>query len=93
MEEKIMSTKRTRKSRNYYGVSGENAYGVYTRYDKVLKVKEDIVKFNVKKFDTFESAEEWADNRFWELQGEEWRNYSIAEIKKKNWLYKRKPCA
>lgn len=87
-----MRTKKTRKSRTYYGVAGENGYGVYTKYDKATQAKEFIKKFNVKKCDTFESAVQWADDRFWELQGEAWTEYQIAEIKKKNWCYYRKPC-
>lgn len=86
-----MSTVRNRKSKQYYGVAGVNAYGVYTNYGKVLEAKEYIKQFNCKKHPNFNSAKEWAVERFEDLQGEDWMDYKIQEIKKRNRCYFRQP--
>lgn len=74
----------------FYGVAGVNAYGVYNDYGKVQEAQEYIRKFKVKSFQEFEDAKDWAEETYYELQGDSYYNYEIEEIKKLNWCYYRK---
>lgn len=86
-----MSKTKNRKPRPYYGIAGINAYGTLKDYHEVLLAKEKIQHFNCKHCPDFESAKEWAIETFVELQEEDWMNYRIPEIKKRNKCYFRKP--
>lgn len=74
----------------YYGVAGENAYGVYTDYEKVQDSQRYIKKYRVKGFATFQEAKTFAVDTFSELQEDFHWNYSIEEIEALNWLYYKK---
>lgn len=78
------------KKSKFYAVSGENGMGVYTDYDQALETKRWVKKHQVRKFDNFEAAKEAAEDRFWDLQGNDWM-FSIKPITSVNFIsYKRR---
>ena len=75
--------------KKYYGVAGDNGYGVYNRYDKVLESKPFITRFKLKGFRDFDEAKVFALNTYEELQDETIGQYQIEELDKQNWFYRR----
>lgn len=78
------------KKSRFYAVAGVNAYGVYDNYDEVLKSKKYIASFKCKRFTDFEVAKNEADRMYVEMQGDNYFDYTISEIKRINWCYYRR---
>ena len=73
--------------KKYYGVAGENGYGVFDDYDKVLESRKYLQrKYRCKSQKTFEEAKEWAEDTLMELRDGEF-DYEIDTIQKINWVY------
>lgn len=73
--------------KRFYGVAGENGYGVYNNYEKVIKCQPYVRKFKVKGFDTFEHAKEFANDTYFRLQYGAQDFFHIDQISQLNWFY------
>jgi len=77
------------KEKNYYALTGVNAYGIYTNLENAKKSSKYIINFKGKIFTDFESAKVWAVNTFHDLQPYDNPFPNITMLTRTNWLYYR----
>ena len=77
-------------AKKYYGIAGENGYGVFNDYDKVLEIRGSIRKYKIKGFNWWKEAKLYATNEFHSLQDGVNKVPLIAEIKRTNYFYRKR---
>lgn len=74
----------------FYAVAGVNGRGVYDDYDEVMNSRKYIASFKCKRLKGFDEAKSYAEDMYWDLQGDNFFDYSVPEIKRVNYFYYRK---
>ena len=70
----------------WYGVYGQNGYGIYTDWNLVLKSKPYISGFKVKKFKTFKETTDYVIQGLRSLDGI--RCVLKIDFAQRNWFYR-----
>lgn len=70
----------------WYGVYGQNGYGIYTDWNLVLKSKPYISGFKVKKFKTFKETKDYVIKGLESLDGLD--SFSEIDFARRNWFYR-----
>lgn len=74
----------------YYGIAGNNGFGVYDDYNRMQKNRDFLSKPISKKFDSFYGAFEWAKAVYNDGQEVDDAFYGVSTDIRMNWLMFRK---